>query len=108
MIAAPHVDRHGGPMTGKVPWSQVKVIVADALGMPADQRAAFVSAACAGADELQREVESLLAAHEAAPDFIEQPADVPTDALTQLEDPVAPALNQGTTVGPYRILRVLG
>ena len=95
-------------MTGKVPWSQVKVIVADALGIPADQRAAFVSAACAGAEELRREVESLLAAHEAAPDFIEQPAGVPTDALMELEESVAPSLNQGTTVGPYRILRVLG
>lgn len=95
-------------MTGKVPWSQVKEIVADALGIPADQRAAFVANACGGSDELQREVQSLLAAHEAAPDFIEQPADVPTDALTQLDETVTPSLREGTTVGPYRILRVLG
>ena len=39
-----------------------------------NQRAAFLNEACAGDEELRREVESLLAHHEKTESFIEVPA----------------------------------
>jgi serine/threonine protein kinase len=95
-------------MTDGAPWSKVKEIVADALGRPAAERAAFVAAACGGSDGLRQEVESLIAAHDAAAGFIEQPADVPTAALGELGRSEADRIRPGAAIGPYRILRVLG
>ncbi len=95
-------------MTDGAPWSKVKEIVADALGRPAAERAAFVAAACGDSDQLRREVESLLAAHEAARGFIEQPVDVPTAALGELGQAQADRIPPGAAIGPYRIVRALG
>src|SRR5215207_1925682 len=44
-----------------------------ALDLPPDRRAEFVEQACGGDHELAGEVESLLAAHADAGDFIESP-----------------------------------
>ena len=95
-------------MTDGAPWSKVKEIVADALGRPAVERPAFVAAACGGSLRLRQEVESLIAAHDAAPGFIEQPADVPTAAFGELGGPDADRIQPGATIGPYRIISVLG
>jgi serine/threonine protein kinase len=90
------------------PWPTVKAIVADALGRPKAERAAFVAAACGGSDRLRQEVESLIAAHDAAAGFIEQPADVPTAAFGEIGRPDADRIPPGAAIGPYRIVRVLG
>jgi tetratricopeptide (TPR) repeat protein len=83
----------------------VKDIVADALGQPAVGRARFLDSACGGDELLRREVESLLSAHDAAPDFIEEPAAVPAAALAHLGPSSIPA---GVHLGPYRVVRVIG
>jgi serine/threonine protein kinase len=93
-------------MTDHARWMRVKDIVADALARPSAERAQVLDDACDGDDALRREVESLLSAHDAAPDFIEQPAVVPAEALAQLGQPAAIAA--GVHIGPYRIVRVLG
>ena len=43
-------------------WNRIKSAVADAMELPREQRAGFLDRACAGDQELRREVESLLAA----------------------------------------------
>jgi tRNA A-37 threonylcarbamoyl transferase component Bud32 len=55
-------------------WRQIENIYCDALELDLTARAAFLGQACAGDDELRREVESLIAAHEQAGHFITTPA----------------------------------
>ncbi|GLC24905.1 protein kinase domain-containing protein [Roseisolibacter agri] len=62
------------PPLPPVRWQEVKAIVAAALERPPAERAAHVAQACAIDEELRREVESLLRAHEAAGAFLERPA----------------------------------
>jgi tRNA A-37 threonylcarbamoyl transferase component Bud32 len=55
-------------------WRQIEDVYCDALELELTARAAFLDQACAGDDELRREVESLVAAHEQAGHFITTPA----------------------------------
>jgi eukaryotic-like serine/threonine-protein kinase len=55
-------------------WQQVERLFLSALERDPGQRAAFLDQACAGDDELRREIESLLAYEERAESFIETPA----------------------------------
>jgi serine/threonine-protein kinase len=55
-------------------WAAVKRVLQDALDLPLGERAGFVRDACGSDFELQHEVESLLAAHARAGDFVETPA----------------------------------
>ena len=98
-------------MTDARSWSRVKAIVADALSRPPAERAALVAAACAVAENdplLRREVESLLAAYDASEGFIERPVEVPAEALGQISGGAADPIRTGASIGPYRIVRVLG
>ena len=49
-------------------------VFADAVELPPDERAAFVTEACGSDIELAREVVSLLTAHDGDADFLEEPA----------------------------------
>jgi len=49
------------------------VIFTQALQLPAGERAAFLDRACAGDEDLRRNVEALLRAHERVGDFLETP-----------------------------------
>jgi serine/threonine protein kinase/Tfp pilus assembly protein PilF len=55
-------------------WRQIQSLYYAALERDAAEHAAFLIEACAGDDELRREVESLLAAHEQAEGFMDTPA----------------------------------
>ena len=55
-------------------WASVKRVLQDALDLPSGERAGFVRGACGSDLELQHEVESLLAAHARAGNFVETPA----------------------------------
>ena len=54
-------------------WQRINDLFLSALEREPAGRVAFINEACAGDDKLRREVESLLAAHEDAPEFIEEP-----------------------------------
>lgn len=74
----------------------------DALDLPPDDRPTFLDRLRRDDEALAAEVESLLAAHERAADFIERPA------LASLAmDSGLPALPQ-TSIGHYRLLGVVG
>src|SRR5215831_6202561 len=55
-------------------WQQIESLLQSALERAPEQRADFLKEACAGDDELRREVESLLVYEEPAENFIDAPA----------------------------------
>lgn len=73
----------------------------DALALDPARRAEFLDRACEGDGELRREVESLLAAHEGAEDFLDLPGDGCFGSNPE-------RWLQGTRVGPYQLERLLG
>ncbi len=75
-------------------------IFGDAIELPVEERAAFLDRECAGDLALRARVSSLLAAHEAAEDFLQRtPAERPP-ALAE-EKP-------GDVIGHYTLLRKIG
>jgi serine/threonine-protein kinase len=85
-------------------WQRVKELFGAALEREPADRAAFLDEACGTTDsEVRREVEALLAAHQNSDLFLESPA-VPLAPLTRSYSELA----EGQTLGPYRVLRMLG
>jgi serine/threonine protein kinase/tetratricopeptide (TPR) repeat protein len=75
-------------------------ILAEALRRPTAERDAFVGEACAGDEELEREVRSLLAAATGAAGFLAEPTlSVPGGEVGE---------GVGAKVGPYKLLELLG
>jgi eukaryotic-like serine/threonine-protein kinase len=81
-------------------WSRVKGILGDAIGLPADARAAFLDTTCDTDDNLRHQVETLLAAHDQADAFLdippEMPASIPHRSL------------EGRRLGPYEFIARIG
>ena len=89
-------------------WQQVDTLFHSALDCAPHQRAAFLDEACARDKELRKQVEELLAAHEEAGTFIENPAfELEAEALAQEAEPQATSLI-GQAIGHYRIVQSLG
>jgi eukaryotic-like serine/threonine-protein kinase len=87
-------------------WEQVEKLCQAALELKEDQRAAFVEQACAGDEELRREVESLLQFDDRRGDrFIEEPALEKAAKMIAHERPESLV---GQQVGAYQILSLLG
>src|SRR5262245_37685078 len=90
-------------------WGQIKEIYDRALDLSRDEREGFLAEACAGDDNLRREVESLLAAHDDAGTFL-QSAAVEFAAREIAADEVSlPAPQRiGRELANYRIVSLLG
>jgi Tol biopolymer transport system component len=86
-------------------FRQVDGILGAALEKEEGERASFLDSACAGDDELRSEVESLLAAHGRAANFIESSAMevVARAAARQVDND-----RVGSSLGPYKIISLLG
>jgi serine/threonine protein kinase len=86
-------------------WQKVEEVLQAALDYPASQRRDLLTEACAGDAELERETTSLLEAHDAAGEFLEQSAlELDADVLIRDEnDRLA-----GTRIGHYEIVEHLG
>ena len=84
-------------------WEQVRAIFQDALEHSDEGRAAFLSTACEGDVNIRHEVESLLAAHVAAGEFLETPA-----VRLAADRTVVPAMQPGDRIGGFEIVGVLG
>jgi eukaryotic-like serine/threonine-protein kinase len=78
-------------------WRRVKDVLQSAIDRPEEARPAFLDEACAGDDELRREVDSLLTANRAAGGFLSKPVVAERD--TNL---------QGRRIGPYLMLGQIG
>ncbi|MBA3354700.1 MAG: serine/threonine protein kinase, partial [Pyrinomonadaceae bacterium] len=86
-------------------YRQIGELYHAAIELDAQERAAFLARACAGDEEMRREVESLVASHEEAADFIAEPAlAVAAELLAEGE---GGALT-GRAVSHYKILSLIG
>src|ERR1700726_2310157 len=86
-------------------WQQVNDLFQSAAERAPEERAKFLEEACHGDEGLCREVESLLASHERAENFIESPAFAVAPEL--LTDDRAGA-SVGELIGHYRIESLIG
>jgi len=82
-------------------WEQIKDVMHGALDLEEPERAAYLDKACLNDAPLREEVESLLAAHTDAGDFLDEPAALP-------ELPAGDSLPPGTRLGIYQILQLVG
>ena len=76
-------------------WQRVKELFQASCELDASERGRWLAEACAGDDDLRREVERLLQSFSEAGDFIEQPA-------------MAATTTPEKRFGPYRVLRKIG
>ena len=81
-------------------WERLKNVFQNALEQPADARRAWLAEHCADDRTLLQEAEALLATHETAGSFLEEPARVDPEDLE--------TLIPGTVVGSYKILEEIG
>ncbi len=91
-------------------WRQIGRLYHAALELANEERTAFLKEACAGDDDLRREVESLLDQEERADSFLEAPAlDVAARALAQDRAEASSATSlAGQTISHYRLLEKVG
>ncbi len=83
-------------------WQAAKRLFDEARRLDAGERSTFLADACAGDEELRREVESLLGSYDEAGDFISRPAGrLAGDAADGEDEPPR-------DLGAYRLLRAIG
>jgi serine/threonine protein kinase/tetratricopeptide (TPR) repeat protein len=85
-------------------WQRVQALLDEALQAEPSARSAYLDQACSGEPSLRREVESLIAAHENAADFMERPAEESFADLCESD----PASRAGERIGHYRLLEEIG
>src|SRR5262245_13801410 len=86
-------------------WDAVERLFHAALARPVDERAAFLADACAGDEELRREVETLLVEHTSADAEFSRGAAV---AAAGLVSDVDRSVLTGRRLGAYQILAPIG
>ena len=82
-------------------WTRIKAIFTEALDRPAAERAAMLAARCKDQPDVRAEVESLLASHDRAGEFLNGS---PTDVFAQ--DVVSDLT--GHTLGAFRLIEPIG
>lgn len=86
-------------------WKQVDELLEATLERPVSERASFLDEACAGDEELRRELDSLLTSDELAESFIESPpARVAADFFADKQF----KLSTGERISHYEILEQIG
>jgi Tol biopolymer transport system component/tRNA A-37 threonylcarbamoyl transferase component Bud32 len=95
-------------------WRRIETLFHGALSCEHRQRSSYLDEACSGDGDVRRRIESLLACHEVAEDFLETPAlerlarDIAEDQ-THGSSPGEPDPNlSGRTVSRYAVLEKLG
>ena len=87
-------------------WQRIEDVFHRAADLPPEERAAFLSTACAGDDELRREVETLLANDDPENKVLEAAV---LDAAQQLPNATSASENLvGKRAGPYFIDSLIG
>ena len=81
-------------------WERVRQVFDLALEREPAQRDAFLTAACAGDQELRYEVEALLASHQQADGFGDAPVREPENKKR--------TLRAGSRLGPYEVVALIG
>ena len=86
-------------------WALVDRLLQSSLPLSPADRETFLRSRCNSDDELYREIESLLKAHEKAAKFLENTA---IEVEAQAMATSSPQLEVGARVGPYRVVSRLG
>ncbi|PWT90114.1 MAG: hypothetical protein C5B54_07755 [Acidobacteria bacterium] len=86
-------------------WKKIDELFDAALELEPAKREAYLDQACNGDDEVRKEVETLLASDAKANSFIETPA---IQLASELPIDHPPRLSPNQSVGPYKILSLLG
>jgi len=86
-------------------WAKMDRLLDQVMNHPPETRADFLAAACAGDDQLRREVESLLEAHSQAESFLNTPA---LDLLARRLAGERQASLIGKRLGAYQVISVIG
>jgi len=91
-------------------WKRVDELLQSALVIPSDRRDEFLRQACAGDDELEQEVRSLLTSHRNAGGFLEGPAiKIAAQGMAAAAETVVSGGSLlGQTISHYRVLGKLG
>ena len=90
-------------------WKQIDDLLQATMELPEEERTAFLRRASGEDRELEREVQSLLAARKDAGSFLETPA--VEDAIHDFSDPtspIRPGLEAGRVISHYRIEERIG
>ena len=82
-------------------WNHVKEVFEAALDRRQPERSAYIAGACHGDDEVRREVESLLSAHDRDSNFMNEPV----GTLLPNDEPI---LAPGQRFGHYEQISLLG
>ncbi|HXG91156.1 MAG TPA: serine/threonine-protein kinase [Blastocatellia bacterium] len=86
-------------------WQRIEELFGAALEIAPDERAVFLMNECGSDDALRREVETLLASHKRAGDFIQAPAFEEAIGLIKAPEQTLP---KGHRIGPYEIICEIG
>jgi serine/threonine protein kinase/Tol biopolymer transport system component len=90
-------------------WQQLDSLFHSALEHAPEERAAFLDEACAGDQQLRKEVEALIAASEQAGSFIEKPAlEREARSLADKQGNAGAESMVERTIGHYRLIALLG
>jgi eukaryotic-like serine/threonine-protein kinase len=89
-------------------WPDVERVLDAALDLAPERRAAYVANACAGDAALRADVERMLRSCDAAPEFLEGPAQGFAAPLLASAERAVDAATAGTRVGPYRLVALAG
>src|SRR5262245_9070150 len=90
-------------------WQKIHELFEAALERPAEDRAAFLERACAGAEETRRRVEAMLEADAQNDLLVDRPAYQAADIFATLNSrPDDSQSYSGETIGVYRLIKELG
>ncbi len=90
-------------------WKQIKEVYDRSLDLSGDERESLLAEACGDDDDLRREVESLLAAHNDAGSFLQSPAvEVAAREIVADDDTSTAPQLIGRELANYKIISLLG
>lgn len=97
-------------------WQQIEKLFYEAMELPSEEREAFLRQACAGDEELHREVQALLAANQDAQSFLDAPVPMPPHSGTFSPTLIMPhpaaktgaTVESGSRIGAYRLICEIG
>jgi serine/threonine protein kinase/Flp pilus assembly protein TadD len=90
-------------------WQKIHELFEAALELPAEDRAAFLDRACAGAEETRRRVEAMLEADARNDLFVDRPAYQDANIFAQSNSGADDSQSySGETIGVYRLIKELG
>jgi len=95
--------------------AESEALFAEVFELPPETRAEAIAAACAGRPDLRRDLDSLLAAHDSATDFLRPPWRSATSAAAAAAEAAATAADDaeeedltGTRIGTFTVTGRLG